>query len=87
LTHRRLNGYAPQVRIGIHVGEVHGSDSSVRGAAVHKAARLCAAARADSIVASREALEAGGRRSAGLQKFVLKGIKEAVEAAEVTWAG
>ena len=87
LTHRRLHGYAPQVRIGIHVGEVHGADSSVRGAAVHKAARLCAAARADSIVASREALEAGGRRIAGLQKFVLKGIKEPVEAAEVPWEG
>lgn len=87
LTHRRLHGYSPQIRIGIHVGEVHGSDSSVRGAAVHRAARLCAAARADSIVASREALEASGRQPAGLQKFVLKGIKEPVEAAEVKWEG
>lgn len=84
-THRRLHGYAPQVRIGVHVGEVQGSDSSMRGAAVHRAARLCAAARADSILASREALEAGGHRVAGLQKFVLKGIKEPVEAAEVSW--
>jgi class 3 adenylate cyclase len=85
LTHRRLHGYAPQVRIGIHVGEVHGSDSSVRGAAVHRAARLCAAARADSILASREAIEAAGRQPHGLQKFELKGIKEPVEAAEVAW--
>jgi class 3 adenylate cyclase len=86
VTHRRLHGYAPQVRIGIHVGEVHGSDSSLRGTAVHRAARLCAAARADSIVVSREALEASGRPLAGMQKFALKGIKEPVEAAEVTWA-
>ena len=85
LTHRRLHGYAPQVRIGIHVGEVHGSDSLVRGAAVHRAARLCAAARADSILASREALESAGRQPYGLQKFELKGIKEPVEAAEVAW--
>jgi len=84
-THRRLPGYAPQVRIGVHFGEVQGSDSAIRGAAVHRAARLCAAARADSILASREALEAGGQRLGGLQKFVLKGIKEPVEAAEVTW--
>jgi class 3 adenylate cyclase len=87
LTHRRLHGYAPQVRIGIHVGEVHGDDSSVRGAAVHKAARLCAAALADSIVASREALDASGRPLTGLQKFVLKGIAEPVEAAVVSWQG
>jgi class 3 adenylate cyclase len=87
LTHRRLHGYAPQVRIGIHIGEVQDSDSSVRGAAVHKAARLCAAARADTIVVSREALEAGGRQPAGLQKLALKGIKEPVEAAEVAWEG
>ena len=83
--HRRLHGYAPQVRIGIHLGEVQGTDSTVRGAAVHRAARLCAAARADGIIASREALEASGRRVVGLQKFALKGIKEPVEAAEVSW--
>ena len=86
VTHRRLHGYAPQVRIAIHVGEVQGSNDSIRGAAVHRAARLCAAARADGVLASREALEAAGGRKAGpMQKFVLKGIKEPVEAAEVSW--
>jgi class 3 adenylate cyclase len=87
LSHRRLHGYAPQLRIGIHVGNVQGADSTVRGAAVHRAARLCAAARPDSILVSREALEAGGRPLAGMQKFVLKGIKEPVEAADVRWEG
>jgi class 3 adenylate cyclase len=84
-TNRRLHGYAPQVRIGIHIGDVQQSDSSIRGVAVHRAARLCAAARADSILASREALEASGRRTSQLQKFTLKGIKEPVEAAEIRW--
>jgi class 3 adenylate cyclase len=85
LSHRRLHGYAPQMRIGIHLGEVNASRSSVRGAAVHRAARLCAAARADAIVVSREVLEASGRRVTGLRKFALKGISEPVEAAEVLW--
>jgi class 3 adenylate cyclase len=85
--HRRLHGYAPQVRIGIHFGEVQASGSALRGAAVHKAARLCAAARADAIVVSREALQAAGRRPVALQKFALKGFKEPVEAAEVSWEG
>ena len=83
--HRRLHGYAPRVRIGINEGEVQMSDSTVRGAAVHRAARLCAAARPDTIVVSREALEASGRPVNGLQEFALKGIKEKVEAAEVAW--
>ncbi len=84
-THRRLHGYAPQVRIGIHVGEVQAADSTVRGAAVNRTARLCAAAPADGIIASREALEASGRQVNGLKSYVLKGIKEPVEAAEINW--
>jgi class 3 adenylate cyclase len=83
--HRRAHGYAPQVRIGIHAGEVQIADSSVRGAAVHRAARLCAAAMGDTIVVSKEALEASGRPVNGLHDFVLKGISEPVAAAEVAW--
>jgi class 3 adenylate cyclase len=83
--HRRLHGYAPQLRIGIHSGEVQMENGAVRGAAVHRASRLCGAARADVIVASREALQAGGRSLNGLHGFALKGIKEKVEAAEVAW--
>ena len=83
--HRRLHGYAPQVRIGIHAGEVNDSDKSVRGAAVHRASRLCATAQPDHILVSREALEAAGRPATGLQKLELKGIKDRVEAAEVRW--
>lgn len=84
-SHRRLHDYAPQIRIGIHYGEVSTSDSSVRGGAVHRAARLCAAAGPDEILASREALLAGGRPLNGLKRLALKGIKEPVEAAEVDW--
>ncbi len=84
-SHRRLHGYAPQVRIGIHAGEVQMENGAVRGAAVHRAARLCAAARGDSIVVSREALEASGRPMSGLQQLTLKGIKDRVAAAEVAW--
>ena len=84
-SHRRLHGYAPQLRIGIHVGEVQTDNGQVRGAAVHRAARLCAAARADTIVVSREALEAGGRPLEGVREYGLKGIKEKVKAAEVAW--
>src|SRR5437660_2711450 len=82
---RRTHGYAPEIRIGIHVGDVSSSESSIRGAAVHRASRLCAAARPGSILVSREALEAGGLKATALQKFELKGIREPVEAAELRW--
>ena len=85
LSHRRLHGYAPQLRIGIHLGEVSDSGSAVRGAAVHRAARLCEAAGPDEIIASREALESSGRPLTGLKKMALKGMKDSVEAAEVSW--
>ena len=85
--HRRTQGYAPQVRIGIHEGEVQLEGSSIRGAAVHRAARLGAAARPDTILVSREAMEAAGRRPAGLRELTLKGIGDKVLAAEVAWTG
>ena len=84
---RRMHGYAPEVRIGIHVGDVSTSESSVRGAAVHRASRLCAAARPGSIRVSREALEVSGLKAAPLHRFELKGVREQVQAAELTWEG
>lgn len=84
-SHRQLHGYAPEIRIAIHVGEVSGSDSTLRGTSVHRAARLCAAAPAGGILASREALEASGRQLAALRQFALKGIKEPLEATEIKW--
>ena len=83
---RRQHGYAPQVRIGIHEGDVNEVDSSVRGAAVHRAARLAAAAGPDTILVSRDALQAAGRRGSGLRKLELKGLNEPIEAAEVSWS-
>ena len=84
--HRRVHGYAPGMRIGIHFGEVQDGGSAIRGAAVHVAARLCAAAGEDHILASRQALEAAGLKPAAWKSLELKGIKDAVEAAELSWS-
>jgi len=73
------------LRIGIHAGEVQIENGTVRGAAVHRAAHLCVAARADSIVASRETLEAVGGPVGGLQQFALIGTKERVAGGEIRW--
>jgi len=60
-------------------------NGAVSGSAVHRAARLCMAARGDTIVVSREALEASDRPLGGLREYTLKGIKEKVPAAELAW--
>src|SRR5919109_4751237 len=53
--HRRRHGFAPPLRIGVHAGPVESSGGTVRGAAVHRAARICALAGGGEIVASSEA--------------------------------
>ncbi len=85
VSQRRMHGYAPQVKIGIHTGEVTESESALRGASVHRAARLCAAAEPGTILASRDVLEAAHLPMTGLRMLTLKGIKEPVGAAAVDW--
>lgn len=85
VSQRRMHGYAPHVKIGIHTGEVTEEGTALRGTSVHRAARLCAAAEPGTILASRDALEAAHLPMAGLRKVTLKGIKEPVEAAAVDW--
>ena len=84
--HRRVHGFAPAIRIGIHFGEVQLEGPSIRGTAVHRAARLSSVANPDAILVSRQALEASGRPVRDLRKYSLKGIREDVEAAAVAWS-
>lgn len=86
VSHRREHGYAPQVRIGIHAGAVIDTGGGLRGAAVHRAARICGLAEGGQIVASREALEAAETRGERPRRVALKGVRDAVEVADVSWS-
>jgi len=84
--HRRTTGFAPSVRIGLHVAEAnrHGDDYS--GMGVHVAARVAALGGAGDIVASVETLqEAGPSRSSESWAASLKGVQAPVEVANVLW--
>lgn len=48
--HRREQGFAPQVRIGLNQGEVTEISSTLAGEEVHRAARICSAAQAGEIL-------------------------------------
>lgn len=84
--HRRTTGFAPSVRIGVHVAEAnrHGDDYS--GMGVHVAARVAALAGAGEIVASIEALaEAGDVVATDRREATLKGVAAPVPVATVAW--
>ncbi len=78
--HRREHGFAPAVRIGLHVGDVMRPDTGYQGRAVHLAARIGGLAQPDEIVASRSVVDAAGHGVAhGPEREVeLKGIRDRV---------
>jgi class 3 adenylate cyclase len=83
--HRQANGFAPQVRIGVHASEATQVAQNFRGKGVHEAARIAALAGGGEILASRDTA-AGTRYPASEPRTVeLKGIAEPMEIVSVDW--
>jgi class 3 adenylate cyclase len=85
---RRERGYAPSVRIGLHLSEAgrHGGDYAGHG--VHLAARIAALAAGDEVLASRATVEAAGEAApsvAGTRLEELRGAEGPVELAVIAW--
>jgi class 3 adenylate cyclase/HPt (histidine-containing phosphotransfer) domain-containing protein len=90
--HRRQHGFAPLVRIGVHVDEATRRGQDYSGAGVHAAARIAALAEGGQILVSAATLEeasggeaTGGAREVALREVVLRGFSEPVQLAEVEW--
>ena len=85
--HRRSQGFAPQVRIGVHSAEAtrHGHDYS--GGEVHKAARIAAAAGGGEILATAETVAppTSAFTVGEPQAVALKGIAEPVSIVTIDW--
>ena len=86
--HRREQGFAPTVRIGLHTAEAtrQGHDYSGRG--VHVAARIGGAGTSEEILVSAAALSAMGASRFGMsepRQLTLKGVEEPVEVRSVDW--
>jgi class 3 adenylate cyclase len=87
LNHRRQQGFAPQVRIGLHAAAAQHRDGAYRGKGVHVAARIAALAEAGEIMASRDTVEitpAGVTLSAP-RAVTLKGLSEPLEVVSLSW--
>ncbi|HEX9268586.1 MAG TPA: adenylate/guanylate cyclase domain-containing protein [Candidatus Limnocylindria bacterium] len=83
---RRAQGFAPQVRIGMHTAGAHRRGLDYAGFGIHEAARIGAVAGADEILASAATLEAAAKAYATERRTVtLKDIAEPVEVASIDW--
>jgi class 3 adenylate cyclase len=83
--HRQSQGFAPQVRIGVHASEATQVAQNFRGKGVHEAARIAALAGAGEILAS-QVTAAGSRYQVTEPRTVsLKGIAEPIEIVSVGW--
>jgi len=87
LDHRRQQGFAPQVRIGLHAAAAQHRDGAYRGKAVHMAARIAALAEAGEIVASRDTVETtpAGVTLSAPRAVTLKGLSEPLEVVSLNW--
>jgi class 3 adenylate cyclase len=84
--HRRRNGFAPPVRIGLHTAEAARRGADYSGVGVHVAARVAAVAAGGEIVATTTTLEeAPGAATATPREVMLKGLNDPVGIATVRW--
>lgn len=85
--HRKQSGFSPQVRIGLHISEVHRRGLDYAGRGIHEAARIGALAGGGQILVSRSTLEASRSscRTSDPLTVTLKGIAEPVEVLPIEW--
>jgi class 3 adenylate cyclase len=85
IEHRRLHGFAPTVRIGVHAAEANREGATFRGRGVHETARIAALAKPGTILASRATIDAAGLGVAGRRNETLKGITGPIEVGSPHW--
>jgi class 3 adenylate cyclase len=84
--HRRTNGFAPEVRIGVHAAEASRSGVGYSGKGVHEAARVGALGGPGEIYASLSTAQlVDGLAFSEPQTVSLKGISEPVDVVTIDW--
>ena len=84
--HRRTNGFAPEVRIGVHAAEASRSPAGYSGKGVHEAARVGALGGPGEIYASLATAKlVDGLAHSDPRTVTLKGISEPVDVVTIDW--
>ena len=81
---RQQQGFAPQVRIGLHAADANQVGANFRGKGVHEASRIAGVAKGSEIVASAGTVGEGFRTSAPRSE-ILKGLSEPIEVVTIDW--
>lgn len=84
---RKTQGFAPQVRIGLHQAEVAARAMDYAGKGVHEAARIGALAEGGEILASQETLTGTAARFpvSESRSVQLKGVTQPVHVVTIDW--
>ena len=82
--HRSTQGFAPQVRIGLHASDATRVGGDFHGKGVHEASRIAALGGAGEIVAS-VATVGESHRTSNPRSATLKGLSGPIEVVNVDW--
>ena len=83
---RQEHGFAPEVRIGLHAGEVTDMGAALSGEEVHKTARICGHAAGGEILVSSSMIDQIETLRHGESRTIqLDGFAEPVEVVSVPW--
>jgi class 3 adenylate cyclase len=83
--HRRVNGFAPKVRIGVHASGATQVGRNFSGKGVHEAARIAALADGGQILSSRDTAAGGRFPTSNPLEVTLRGTSEAMAIVSIDW--
>jgi class 3 adenylate cyclase len=83
--HRRTNGFAPKVRIGVHATGATQLGRNYSGKGVHEASRIAGLAEGSQIVASKGTAAGSRFPVSNAQTVTLRGTSEPVDVVTVDW--
>jgi class 3 adenylate cyclase len=83
--HRRTQGFAPQLRIGVHAAGATQVGRNFTGKGVHEAARIAALAEGSEILASRDTAADSRFPVSSPREVTPKGISEPIQVVTVDW--
>jgi class 3 adenylate cyclase len=84
--HRDIQGFAPEVRIGVHEADALLSGNDFAGLGVHQAARIAAYADGGTILVSQTtAIAAGAANATPVRMVELKGLSNRLAVQDIAW--
>ncbi len=84
--HRRVHGFAPKVRIGVHATGATQLGRNYSGKGVHEASRIAGLANGSEIVASKQTAAGSRFPYSEPQTVTLRGTSEPVDVVTVDWS-